>query len=109
MDSTKSVRESPIYICLSGDLYSDKNKTMAGTLVGDHRLVALDAFIDSLSNSEMQEKEKCTLSDAFRLIVEKCHPKILEKNDLIVEITSKLNLERQEMNHTFRVSAKARK
>lgn len=111
MDATKSIMESPIYICMSGDLYADKSKAMAGTLVGDHRLTSLDAFIDSLSNSEKHEHEKgnFTLGEALRLIVQKCHPHILEKSDLVVEITSKVDIEKQEMSHVFRVSAKAKK
>lgn len=111
MESTKSVHESPIYISLSGDLYADKNKTMAGTLIGDHRLSALDAFLDSLSNSEKHEQGNgsCILGDALRLIVQKCHPNILAKSDLVVEVTTKLNPEKKEMSHVFRVSAKAKK
>jgi hypothetical protein len=84
---------------------------MVGTLVGDARLLALDAFLDSLSNAtkNAQQASDLSMSEALRQLVEKCHPTILARCDVILEVTSKLDLEQKEMVHTFRISAQAKK
>lgn len=107
----KTVSEVPIYISLSGDLYTDKNKTMVGTLNGDHRMAALEAFLDSLSNtSELStSKGDMTLSDGMRALVDKCHPKILANNDVVIEVTCKMDTVKKEVCHTFRICTNPKK
>lgn len=110
-ESTRNLSEAPIYILLNGDLYSDASKTMVGSIIGDTRLVALDAFLDSLSNTNefADDIGNCSMSTALRQMVEKCHPKLLANSEVVMEITSKLNLERNEMTHVFRIRAQAKK
>lgn len=108
MTAKKTLSETPLYICLSGDLYADKNKAMVGTIVTeDTRLTALDAFLDSLSDASELQKSKgdYSLSDALRLMVRKCPPTILENHDVVLEVTSSLDLQKHEMTHVFRIRA----
>lgn len=110
-ESKRNLSEAPIYILLNGDLYSDKSKAMVGSIIGDARLVALDAFLDSLSNANefAEANGNCAMSTALRQMVDKCHPKLLANSDVVMEITSKLDLERKEMTHVFRIRAQAKK
>lgn len=97
--------DAPIFICLSGDIFADKNKSMVGTVCGDPRMVSLEAFLDSLaSNESTRSKNTFGMADAFRMLVQKCHPDILKSNDVIVEVKSALDLEKKEMTHTFRIT-----
>lgn len=113
MNSTRKrdLSDAPLYIMLSGDMYADKSKVMVGTVIGDGRLTALEAFLDSLSSTQefSQANGDCSMSDALRQMVEKCHPKILANSDVVMEVTSKLDLDRKEMTHTFRIRAEPRK
>lgn len=106
----REMSESPLYISLNGAIYCDKSKTLVGVL-SDARLVALDAFLDSLSNSKefVETKGNFTMADALRQMVEKCHPKLLANSDVVMEVTSKLDLDKKEMTHVFRISAQPKK
>lgn len=103
----KKLSDVPIFICLSGDVYADKNKDLIGTVCGDPRMVSLEAFLDSLSSGCELAKSRDSLSmgDTFRLLVKKCNPNILQANDVVIEIKSSLDLEKKEMTHTFRITA----
>lgn len=100
----KKLSDAPIFICLSGDVYADRNKGLVGTVCGDPRMVSLEAFLDSLSNECELGKGLFSMSDAFRLLVKKCNPNILQANDVVVEVKSALDLEKKEMTHTFRIT-----
>lgn len=106
----KVLSEAPIFICLSGDVYADKNKSLIGTVCGDPRMTALEAFLDSLSHGNELTKAKgsFSMSDAFRLLVKKCSPEILKSSDVVVEVKSSLDTEKKEMTHTFRITTKAK-
>jgi hypothetical protein len=102
----KKLSDAPIFICLSGDVYADRNKGLVGTVCGDPRMVSLEAFLDSLSHDieRTESKGPFSMSDAFRLLVKKCNPNILQANDVVVEVKSALNTEKKEMTHTFRIT-----
>ena len=106
----KHLSDAPIYICLSGDVYADKNRALVGTVCGDARMVALEAFLDSLSHSNELTKAKgsFSMSDAFRLLVKKCNPDILKSNDVVVEVKCFLDSDKKEMTHTFRITTQAK-
>ena len=111
MSKRKDLSDAPLYISLHGDLYADKTKAMVGTVVGDARFTALEAFLDSLSSTQefSQANGDCSMSDALRQMIDKCHPKILANSDVVLEVTSKLDLDRKEMTHVFRIRAEPRK
>lgn len=106
----KVLSDAPIYICLSGDVYADKDKSLVGTVCGDARMAALEAFLDSLAHGNELTKAKgsFSMSDAFRLLVKKASPEILKSNDVIVEVKTSLDTEKKEMTHTFRITTKAK-
>lgn len=101
----------PIYISLNGDLYTDKNKSMVGTICGDHRLITLEAFLDSLANTTQTAKEdgNYSLALALKNMVEKCPADILQSRDIVLEITSTVDQKNKALTHKFRVSAQERK
>jgi hypothetical protein len=107
----RDLSDVPLYISLQGDLFADTSKMMVGSVLGDKRLVALDAFLDALSNAkEFQEASgNLSMGDALRQMVEKCHPNILAKCDIIMKVTCKMDTEKKEITHTFQISAVERK
>lgn len=95
----------PIFINLSGsEIFGDAK--LIGNVASDPRLIALDAFLNSLAESS--EEMKSNMASMFRSVVDKCPEKILADRDLVIEVTSSIDPKRHEIVHKFRITAPER-
>lgn len=106
--------QAPVYINLTGAFTAHTHvagKPCVLDLKEDGRLLMLEAFLTALANTAKSSASKGdhTLSSALRAIVQKTDPSILAHNDIVLEITSKIDPERHEVTHNFKVTAQARK
>jgi hypothetical protein len=102
--------EGPIYLNLSGDFKIPNSKT-SGSIAGDYRIATLNAFLQSLNETVAanQEKGDYTLDKALRLFVKKADPALLKTSDIVVEVTSKIDPEKHEVVHSFRIASQPKK
>lgn len=110
----KSHNQSPIYINLTGvyvvPVKAD-DQIVAGSVMNDVRLPMFEAFLTSLADTTKGNLAKgdYTLSNALRSLVQKTHPSLLAENDIVMEVTSKIDPEKHEVTHSFRITTTPKK
>lgn len=103
--------DAPIYLNLSGDykIPVSGDRPRVGSVSGDLRLAALDAFLSSLSAAMSKSgdgKKERGLPEALAVAVERCLNENPGFKSVALAITSKLVPESHEMQYNFSVIVK---
>ena len=98
----KAQTQAPIYLNLTGAYVAPETHS----LKDDVRLPMLEAFLTSLAETTKTSvgRGDYTLSKALRVFAQKTDPRILADNDVVIEVTSKIDPSKHEVCHVFKIT-----